>query len=359
MNSTSVKPSTIIAASASQAANSTSTSAPSKKRIVVVCPGRGTYTAETLGYLKKYKETQKDFLSDLDDRRVQLNEPKVTELDGKDKFSPALHTRGEHASTLIYACSYCDFMNISRDKYEIVAVIGNSMGWYISLALSGALNWQGSFDVIQSMGSMMKETIVGGQIIYPIVDDDWNLNFDRRNILYETMNRANATDGSQVYISIWLGGYVVLGGNKNGLQYMLKNLPKSGDYPFQLLNHAAFHTPLMFDTSQAAFQKISADNFLKPHTPLIDGRGHIWQPYNSDLTALYNYTLGHQVYAPYDFTKSVTVALKEFMPDYLYLLGPGANLGGAIGQILVQNKWKGILNKADFKEMSKEVLITT
>ena len=31
-----------------------------KKRVVIVCPGRGTYTRETSGYLAKYGKFRKD-----------------------------------------------------------------------------------------------------------------------------------------------------------------------------------------------------------------------------------------------------------------------------------------------------------
>ena len=64
--------------------------------------------------------------------------------------------------------------------------------------------------------------------------------------------------------------------------------------------------------------------------------------------------LGHQVYAPYNFTQSITVALKEFAPDHLVLLGPGSSLGGSIGQILIQNKWHNLFSKADFAEKQKK-----
>ncbi len=327
-----------------------------KKRIVVVCPGRGSYTSETLGYLKKYKPKYSEFLADLNRRRLEWQEPTVSELDERDKFSPAIHTRGEHASALIYASSYCDFMSIDREKYDIVAICGNSMGWYLTLAFGGALDWAGAFQVIQTMGSMMKNEIIGGQLIYQVVDDNWQPDRAREKVLFEKLEAAKQF--GQAYVSIWLGGYVVVGGDKSGLDYLMKNLPKAGDYPFQLINHAAFHTPLLFETSRHAFELISADIFKKPTTPLIDGRGHIWQPYSTSCEKLYEYTLGHQVYAPYDFSTSITVALKEFAPDELWLLGPGASLGGAIGQTLVKNHWRKINSKADFKERAKDILHT-
>jgi len=331
-----------------------------KKRVVVICPGRGSYTAETLGYLKKYAGQNyfADFITDIDQRRQEWGEPTISDLDQKEKFSPSLHTRGEHASALIYACSYADFSSIDREQFEIVAICGNSMGWYLTLAFSGALDWEGSFHLIQTMGSMMKEEIIGGQMIYPVVDDNWLPSPQREQIVQKALADVQRQGLGEAYISIWLGGYVVIGGDKPALTYLQKNLPKSGDYPFQLINHAAFHTPLLYETAKRAFELIPEHYFNRPKIPIIDGRGTIWQPYSTDTEALYQYTLGHQVYAPYDFTASVTVALKEFAPDYLWLLGPGASLGGAIGQILVKNHWRDIRSKDGFKKHAKEILKT-
>ena len=63
--------------------------------------------------------------------------------------------------------------------------------------------------------------------------------------------------------------------------------------------------------------------------PLIDGRGKIWSPYSSGPADIMHYTLNHQVQKTFDFTSSVTVALKEYAPDNLLLLGPGNSLGGS------------------------------
>ena len=42
------------------------------------------------------------------------------------------------------------------------------------------------------------------------------------------------------------------------------------------------------------------------------------------------------------------MALKEFCPDHLILLGPGNSLGSAIGQIMIQKNWNGVNNKESF-----------
>jgi hypothetical protein len=71
------------------------------------------------------------------------------------------------------------------------------------------------------------------------------------------------------------------------------------------------------------------------------------------VKALRDYTLGHQVTETYNFTKAIEVSLKEFAPDKLIILGPGATLGGAIGHCLVQNQWLDMSTKADFIQRQK------
>ncbi len=324
-----------------------------KNRLAIICPGRGSYTKETLGYLSKYRPRINEFIKDLDSRRNSRGEPTISELDQAATFSPGIHTKGENASTLIYACSYADFQSIDLEKNEIVAVTGNSMGWYLALAFGGALDWAGAFEVINTMGSMMKDKIIGGQIIYPVVNGDWIKSKELSSTVEKAIQEARA-QGGEIYPSIHLGGYAVMGGDAKGLSLMMKLLPKIENYPFQLVNHAAFHTPLLKETSQRAFELLSSDLFQVPSKPLVDGRGKIWQPYATDLEELYRYTLDTQVVDTYDFTKAVTVTLKEFAPDKLVLLGPGNSLGGSIGQILVENKWLGIESKSDFSARQKQ-----
>ncbi len=325
-----------------------------KKRVVVVCPGRGSYTKETLGYLKKYDSKFPDFISQLDREKKQLNEITISELDRAPVFNPQLHTKGEHASTLIYACAFADFLSLDKENYEIVAVTGNSMGWYIAMAVAGSFGIKEAFRVINTMGSMMKDQVIGGQIIYPIMDSEWKIVEEKKAFVLKSIKEVNLISDCEAYISIFLGGYLVIGGNQKALNHLLKILPKNENYPIQLVNHAAFHTPLLKMTSQQAFQELPLSLFNVPKLPLVDGRGHLWMPYSTDLTELYQYTLGHQVLKPYDFSKAITFCLKEFCPDQLILLGPGNSLGGALGQIFIENNWKSMSSKSDFILLQKE-----
>lgn len=320
-----------------------------KERIVVICPGRGSYTREELNYFAKYRSQFGGFIDRIDAWRRGSGEPTISELDGAAQFQVGLHTPGENASILIHACAMLDMMAIDKDRFEVVSVTGNSLGWYLTLAAAGALDEQGAFTLVNTMGSMMRGGVVGGQLIYPVVDQNWLFDAEKAALIERSLREVNDSGEGEVYSSIYLGGYRVIGGDEPGLRKLMKMLPVVDErYPFKLINHAAFHTPVLEGVSKKAFEILGSNLFQAPKIPMIDGRGKIWQPYSTDAEELRHYTLGHQVTVAYDFTTAITVALKEFAPDRLVLLGPGATLGGSIGQILIENQWKGIRCKADF-----------
>jgi len=318
-----------------------------RQRVVVVCPGRGSYSRETTGYINNYKNNISSYLSSFDKRRKEDGRLGIAGLDSMN-FKSKIHMVGENASSLIYACSLNDFLSIDQTKYEIVAVTGNSMGWYSALAFSEAVSFDNGYELINTMGSMMENKIVGEQLIYPIVNEDWIIDKKIKQKVFDEINKAKA------FVSINLGGYVVVGGSKESLKKLLKRLPPIENYPFVIPYHGAFHTPLMHEISSKGFEKIPKSFFLKPSIPIIDGRGFIWSPYGTDSRELYNYTIGSQVTESYSFTNSITTALKEFCPDKLIALGPGNSLGGVIGQIIIKNKWNSIRTKKSFIAKQKK-----
>ena len=320
-----------------------------KQRAVVICPGRGTYNKDELGYFARNHSDKTSITQVIDAERANRGQKPVAELDAMDKFSMRLHTAGENASSLIYACSLGDYLSINQDEFDIVAVTGNSMGWYIALAVAQAVNAQAGAKLINTMGSMMENGLVGGQIIYPIVNEYWHPDSSKESLVAHIVAELNQQQGVEIHTSIKLGGYIVLGANEAGLKALEQSLPNIDDkYPMKLFNHGAFHTPLLDDISSRAFEQLGNDMFDAPSVPMVDGRGHIWQPYSTDAEALRDYTLGHQVVDYYDFTKAIEVAVKEFAPDKLIITGPGATLGGAVAQSLIRINWQGIDSKEAF-----------
>lgn len=315
-----------------------------KQTALVVCPGRGVYNASELGYFARHHNDKADLLNTFDEQRRSAGQIPIGELDSAERFSMSRFTRGDNASGLIYACSYGDFLSIDREAFEIVAVTGNSMGWYTTLACGGALTADDGFRTVNTMGTIMQEQMIGGQLIYPFIDANWQEN---PSVKKKVLTLVDETP--DLYVSILLGGMIVLAGTKEALSTAENALePVQSRFPMRLANHAAFHSPLLQPNSDSGRAALPASMFNQPDTPLIDGRGHVWSPGTCDLNALWDYTFGAQVVETYDFTRAVQTGLKEFAPDCVIVLGPGNTLGGATAQSILFQNWMGMATKADF-----------
>lgn len=316
------------------------------RKAVLICPGRGTYTKTELGALSRFPD--RNLLAHFDARRQALGQATLTALDGATSYSVAKHTRGDNASALIYACTLGDALSLQ--DVEITAVTGNSMGWYSALACAGALTPENGFEVVNTMGTLMQQSLIGGQIIHPFLDENWLPNPARKAELLALAAEINTRPDHSLSLSIDLGGMLVLAGNEAGLKAFESAVPpEQGRFPMRLANHAAFHTALQAPVAALGRAALPASLFQQPQKPLIDGRGQIWWPGATRTADLYAYTLGHQVTEPYDFTAAIRTAAREFAPDLFIIAGPGTTLGGAVAQSLILSHWQGLADKQDFQ----------
>jgi [acyl-carrier-protein] S-malonyltransferase len=320
-----------------------------KQTALIIAPGRGTYGKGELGYLARHHHARADIIARFDAVRAGKGQPTLTELDGAERFSNSMHLRGDVAAPLIYAASYLDYLAIDRSRFDVVAVTGNSMGWYSALACGGAVSGDAGFAIADAMGMNSQAHGPGGQMVVTLVDEDWRAVPGLRDEVLGLCALISARDGHFAALSIDLGGMLVLAGDAAGMKALAAELPPMpGRAPLPLAGHGPFHTPLMHDSAARAAAQLGAHMVAAPVVPLVDGRGHIWRRYASAADALHSYTFGHQILAPYDFTRAVQVAVREFAPDRIILLGPGDTLGGAIAQALIAIGWRGLSSKADF-----------
>jgi malonyl CoA-acyl carrier protein transacylase len=318
---------------------------PDRQAALIVCPGRGTYGKAELGYLERLHADKAALIESFDRLRDERGQATLSALDGAERFSPALHTRGDIASPLIFASSYADFLAIDRSRYAIAAVTGNSMGWYTTLAVAGAVEAEDGFRIVDAMGENSQAGEPGGQVLLTLVGDDWRPVPGLRDAVL-----AKAAEVG-VHLSIDLGGMLVIAGTEAGLDALIASAPPTpARAPLRLVNHGPFHSPLMQGSSDRALG-LPATWIGSPDIPMIDGRGHIWRPHAASPDALLRYTFGTQILEPYDFTRAVQVAVREYAPDRIILLGPGDTLGGAIAQALIAIEWRGLSSKRDFQEM--------
>lgn len=321
-----------------------------RRTAVVICPGRGTYNATELGSLSRHFPDA-GLLSRLDAIRSANGQETLVDLDGAERFTLSRHGRGDNASALIFAATLGDFLSLDEAGIEVVAVTGNSMGWYSALACAGAATPEAGFTVANTMGRLMQAALIGGQIVYPWMDDDWVPHPARKAALLALVHDISDRAGHQLALSIDLGGLLVVAGNEAGLSAFEAAVdPLHGRFPMRLSNHAAFHTALQAPVSAQGRAALSTTLIGQPRLPMIDGRGVIWWPGASDTASLYDYTLGHQVTETYDFTAAICTAAHEFAPDLFIVTGPGTTLGGTVAQSLILSNWRGMGSKSDFQK---------
>jgi [acyl-carrier-protein] S-malonyltransferase len=313
-------------------------------RALIVCPGRGSYGRAQLGSLPG----NDPIIATLDRYRARLGRPALTELDRAPAYAAPLHVAGEHASLLTFGATAVDLAAIDRDKVDIVGVTGNSMGFYTALYAAGALDLDGAARLVETLGHYQAGNVIGGQLLYPLVDEDW-----RAAAAAATALEA-ALDHPGVHVSIRLGGTIVLGADDAGLAHARPVLPpieRGGlRYPAQLPLHSAFHTPLMAATAARAQADLADLPIRSPAITLVGGDGLVYRPW-AKPDALWTYTLGAQITEPFDFTRAIATALGELGPDVIVLPGPGDSLGGPIAQILIAQRWRGLGSRADFVAM--------
>lgn len=316
-----------------------------KQTAVVLCPGRGTYQKTELGSLAPFYNSA--VLKAIDQKRRELGLATVTELDSAPLYLNASHQKPENNAALIYAAGVAQFQALKQDlaaQYDIVAVTGNSMGWYTALSCAGV--WDSAFgtEVVSGMAQLTAKA-EGLQFIYPLLDEHWRLDPAKDAAVKQQL----ALHQGELWMSIEYGGYAVMAGSKVAVTAAMAALPPvDGRFPLLLHGHAAFHSPLMQQASMQALDTFSQQQFHRPQTALIDGTGAIWHTGAVDPTALWRYTFETQVSDCYHFSKAVQVAVKEFAPDKLILLGPGQNLGGAVAQSLIEIGYAGLQHKQDF-----------
>lgn len=314
-----------------------------KKTALLVCPGRGTYNKTELGYITKLLKDAA-LLAKFDAVRARQALPTVSELDQQAVFSRTMHLKAENAAALIFAAGINDYHCIDTEQFEIVAVTGNSMGWYTALGCAGALSPEKGMQLVSDM-AMLTADGAGAQFIYPVIDDNWQPDKTRQALVDAQLKRHHG----KLFMSIVYGGYAVMAGTTDAVKAAMAELPPCDDrFPLLLPGHAAFHTELMQQASDKALTMWPPTEFNSPQIPLIDGRGHIWPALGANLTQLQQYTLQHQVCQAYDFSLALQVAVKEFAPAHIILCGPGMSLGGAVAQSLISIGWHGLGSKQDF-----------
>ena len=322
----------------------------SKPTAVLFCPGRGSYTKAELGFVGRNVRpgpvTQA--LAASDAARAQTGRPTLTEIDGAARFRPSQHLDGENAAELIYFGTMAHVEQL-RERYDILAVAGNSLGWYTALPASGALDVTSGWRLVSTMAALQKQ-VKGGQVLMTTVGEDWLPNETLRVAVDATLHGLCAR-GHDYFCdySIHLGGHQVLAGTELATRELLAALPKiqvgEREFPFRLAGHGPFHTSLCLETAKTAAQQLADLPIHMPECHLIDGFGTVHSPWSADPRELLRYTVHEQVVETFDFSACVRTAMREFQPDVLLCAGPGTSLRAPVGHCVLQEGWRQLRDR--------------
>ena len=317
-----------------------------KQRALILCPGRGSYSRDSLGSLQGITSPSLDVF---DAMRAAHGRPTVRQMDEAEAFRSAVHIRGENASALTAGVSLADLDQINHERFEVVGVVGNSMGWYTALGYAGALPMKDCARLVETMGQYQAGNIVGGQLVYPMVDADWHIDPKA-----ETHVNDAIQSHPELHWSIRLGGQAVIGGSEAALTHAvnaLEPIAQGGhNFPLRLPLHSAFHTPLMAPARVRAENELADLDWQSPAVLMVDGLGRVHRAGSADPKRIRDYTLGDQVTEAFDLHACIRTALRTVAPDVVILPGPGSNLGSAVAQTMIAERWSGLMSKEDFIE---------
>lgn len=250
------------------------------------------------------------------------------------------------------------YLAIDQQQYDVVAVTGNSMGWYVALACSTVLSIFAATQVIDTTSSLMQKRQIGSQPMIPIVDDEWRVIKKIQPLIDLFLGKSEASPDRELFLSIQLCGHALLGGSSDAIKKVDQAIRESSSIsPVRLYNYSAFHTRLQQPIADAAQQLLPKDLFNEPKIALVDGTGRIWRKHSTAPDMLRQYTLNEQIVTPYDFQLAIDVAMKEITPDCVIVTGPGLNISASVARSLLRLEWQGMRTKKDFFIKQNESLI--
>jgi len=317
-------------------------------RAALFCPGRGAYTKRARRSLPE----DHPWVARADELRAEYGLGSLVELDRAKRWESAVQLRPDNVSPLIYVVSMIDAAQ-AMQEHETVCVGGNSMGWYTALGVAGALSFDDGLRLVQEMALLQMEYTDGGQVLYPLIDDQWRI--DPAQV--QRVDATLASSDGEAFPSIALGGYAVLAGSEPGVEHLMEALPfvEMGPqfFPMRLAQHGPYHTSLLQGIAAKARRQLERLAFRAPRVTLIDGTGARFTPWSTDPAELAAYTLGKQIVSPFSFTACVRAALREYAPERIVLPGPGNTLGSTCGQVLVMEGYRGIGSRDDFERVQE------
>ena len=301
----------------------------------VIFPGQGSQLVGMgKGFYDKYTLVQ-DLFKEADESlsfslsSLILNGPKEN-LDLTENTQPA-----------IFLISYSIFkiikeeFNINLNKANFFA--GHSLGEYSALASAGALSFSDTLKILKIRGKAMQNSVpkgLGGMVA--VLGSEIKV---IENIIEENKTKYKcyiANDNSE--------GQIVLSGNINDLEKMMKDLKANNIKNIKLPVSAPFHCSLMNKATLVMKEEISKLNFEEPKNTLIS---NVTGKEISDSNELKKLLI-EQIESRVRWRESVILMINKGVTQFIEI-GPGKVLTGLIKRIDKNVKVSAINTEEDIK----------
>ena len=258
-----------------------------------------------------------------------LNGPKE-ELDLTENTQPA-----------IFLVSYSIFklikeeFNIDLDKATFFA--GHSLGEYSALASAGALSFSDTLKILKIRGKAMQNSVPKGEggMVAVLGAEIKTI----ENIIQENKSKYEcfiANDNSE--------GQIVLSGNTNDLELMMKDLKTANIKNIKLPVSAPFHCKLMNRATTVMKDEISKLNFKETRNVLVSNVTGKEISNSNELKDL----LIKQIESRVRWRESVLLMINKGVGQFIEI-GPGKVLSGLIKRINRNIKVSAINTYEDIK----------
>ena len=258
-----------------------------------------------------------------------LNGPKE-ELDLTENTQPA-----------IFLVSYSIFklikeeFNIDLDKATFFA--GHSLGEYSALASAGALSFLDTLKILKIRGKAMQNSVPKGEggMVAVLGSEIKTI----ENIIQENKSKYEcfiANDNSE--------GQIVLSGNTNDLELMMKDLKTANIKNIKLPVSAPFHCKLMNRATTVMKDEISKLNFKETKNVLVSNVTGKEILNSNELKDL----LIKQIESRVRWRESVLLMINKGVGQFIEI-GPGKVLSGLIKRIDKNVKVSAINTEEDIK----------
>ena len=258
-----------------------------------------------------------------------LNGPKE-ELDLTENTQPA-----------IFLVSYSIFklikeeFNIDLDKATFFA--GHSLGEYSALASAGALSFSDTLKILKIRGKAMQNSVPKGEggMVAVLGSEIKTI----ENIIQENKSKYEcfiANDNSE--------GQIVLSGNTNDLELMMKDLKTANIKNIKLPVSAPFHCKLMNRATTVMKDEISKLNFKETRNVLVSNVTGKEISNSNELKEL----LIKQIESRVRWRESILLMINKGVGQFIEI-GPGKVLSGLIKRINRNIKVSAINTYEDIK----------